>query len=183
MKILYCPVCGNVEELPINSALHTCKYCGNQMKPAIESRKDIPKIKFTPINKNINIKEEPISSLGWKKPIQKKYVFNENNTLFSQEWYDFRIKKLEEHKRQVEVSQWTASSGDHRREMRNQDNAVRCPHCGSNSISTQQQFKTGKAIIGTAIAGAAGALIGGKGSNEIMNVCQNCGHKWKPGSR
>lgn len=58
-----------------------------------------------------------------------------------------------------------------------------CPRCGSTFISTQQKFSTGKAVAGGLLAGIAGAIIGGKGSNEVMNVCQNCGHKWKPGNR
>ena len=56
-----------------------------------------------------------------------------------------------------------------------------CPKCGSTAISTQQKFSTGKAVAGGFLAGVAGALIGGRGSNDVINVCQNCGHKWKPG--
>lgn len=58
---------------------------------------------------------------------------------------------------------------------------VRCPRCDSTSISTQQKFSTGKAVAGGLLAGIAGAFIGGKGGNEVVNVCQNCGYKWIPG--
>lgn len=42
-----------------------------------------------------------------------------------------------------------------------------CPKCGSTSIST---INKGYSI-----------LTGFLGSGKPMNVCQNCGHKWKPG--
>ncbi len=44
---------------------------------------------------------------------------------------------------------------------------IRCPKCGSTSIST---INRGYSI-----------LTGFLGSGKPMNVCQNCGHKWKPG--
>ena len=43
----------------------------------------------------------------------------------------------------------------------------KCPKCGSTSISTVNR---GYSI-----------LTGFLGSGKPMNVCQNCGHKWKPG--
>lgn len=58
---------------------------------------------------------------------------------------------------------------------------IRCPKCGSPSVSAQSKFNTSKAVAGAVIAGAAGAVIGGKGGNGVVNVCQNCGHKWEPG--
>ena len=57
----------------------------------------------------------------------------------------------------------------------------KCPKCGSTAISTQQKFSTGKAVAGGLLAGVVGAMVGGRGSNETFNICQNCGHRWKPG--
>lgn len=56
---------------------------------------------------------------------------------------------------------------------------VRCPKCGSKSISTQQGFNKGKAVAGALVVGAAGAVIAGADSKP-MNFCQSCGHKWNP---
>ena len=44
---------------------------------------------------------------------------------------------------------------------------IRCPKCGSTSIST---INKGYSV-----------LTGFLGSGKPMNVCQNCGYKWKPG--
>ena len=43
----------------------------------------------------------------------------------------------------------------------------RCPKCGSTSIGTTTR---GFSLV-----------TGFIGSGKPMNVCQNCGHKWKPG--
>lgn len=49
-------------------------------------------------------------------------------------------------------------------------NQVRCPKCGSTSITTE---KRGYDIMW-------GFL---ESERIVYNVCQNCGHKWKPGKR
>lgn len=61
---------------------------------------------------------------------------------------------------------------------------VRCPRCGSTSITTQKKgFGVGKAAAGVLAVGLAGALAGGIGANKAVNVCAKCGHKWNPGGR
>lgn len=47
------------------------------------------------------------------------------------------------------------------------ENRIRCPKCGSTSISTVNR---GFSIV-----------TGFWGSGDPRNVCQRCGHKWKPG--
>lgn len=42
-----------------------------------------------------------------------------------------------------------------------------CPKCHSTSIATVNRGWT--------------LMTGFIGSGKVMNVCQNCGHKWKPG--
>lgn len=44
---------------------------------------------------------------------------------------------------------------------------IRCPKCGSTSIGTTTRGYS--------------LLTGFLGSGTPMNVCQRCGHKWKPG--
>lgn len=54
-------------------------------------------------------------------------------------------------------------------EMTNKDNPLydlRCPKCGSTSITAGQK---GYSI-----------LTGFLGSNKTVNRCSNCGHTWKP---
>lgn len=45
---------------------------------------------------------------------------------------------------------------------------VKCPKCGSTSIATTNRGYS--------------LLTGFIGSGKPMNVCQKCGHKWKPGN-
>lgn len=47
------------------------------------------------------------------------------------------------------------------------ENRIRCPKCGSTSISTVNR---GFSLV-----------TGFWGSGDPRNVCQRCGHKWKPG--
>ena len=69
---------------------------------------------------------------------------------------------------------------------------LRCPKCGSTSISGNKKgfgvVKGGLgAIVGTAIAPgigtAIGAGFGNKGAKNVICTCMNCGHRFKAGKR
>lgn len=47
-----------------------------------------------------------------------------------------------------------------------QRNVVRCPRCGSTSVTTEEQGY---------------GLFGWIGASQKKNLCQKCGHKWWPG--
>ena len=49
----------------------------------------------------------------------------------------------------------------------NTSSSVRCPKCGSYSVATTNRGYS--------------LLTGFIGSGSPRNVCQKCGHKWKPG--
>lgn len=56
-----------------------------------------------------------------------------------------------------------------------------CPKCGSTSISTtNKKLSVTRGIVGGALLGPIGAGVGAVTSKKVMNVCMNCGHKWKP---
>lgn len=57
---------------------------------------------------------------------------------------------------------------------------VHCPKCGSVSIQyTNKKLSIGRAIVGDAFAGPAGAVLGGLSSKKGYAVCMNCGKRWK----
>lgn len=57
---------------------------------------------------------------------------------------------------------------------------VCCPKCGSSSISyTNKKLSLGRAIVGDAVAGPAGAVLGGLSSKKGYAVCLKCGKQWK----
>lgn len=57
---------------------------------------------------------------------------------------------------------------------------LRCPKCGGTNIQfVKKGFSLGGAVLGGLLAGGAGLVAGGLGSNDVMCVCSNCGHTWK----
>lgn len=63
------------------------------------------------------------------------------------------------------------------------DNVVRCPKCGSTSLSANKKgFSLGKAIAGglilVPIAGVATGMIG---KNKVIVTCLNCGKQFEAG--
>lgn len=60
------------------------------------------------------------------------------------------------------------------------DKTARCPKCGSTSISyTNKKLSLGRAVVGDAVAGPAGAVLGGLSSKKGYAVCLKCGKQWK----
>lgn len=56
---------------------------------------------------------------------------------------------------------------------------LHCPKCGSRNIQfVKKGFDLGGAVLGGIIAGSAGLIAGGLGSNDVICVCSNCGHQW-----
>ncbi len=63
-----------------------------------------------------------------------------------------------------------------------EDTTVRCPKCGSTSISANKNgYGFGKATLGLIAAGPVGLLAGGIGSKGVMVTCLSCGHQFKAG--
>jgi len=61
---------------------------------------------------------------------------------------------------------------------------VACPKCRSTQIAGRNRgFGFGKAIVGLALVGGAGLLVGGIGSSKVVVSCLRCGHSWPAGQR
>lgn len=59
-------------------------------------------------------------------------------------------------------------------------NTARCPKCHSTSISYDtKKLSVGRAIVGSAVAGPTGAILGGLSSKKGYAVCLKCGKRWK----
>lgn len=57
---------------------------------------------------------------------------------------------------------------------------VCCPRCHSTSISYDtKKLSLGRAAVGGALAGPAGAVLGGVTSKKGYAVCLKCGKRWK----
>ena len=68
---------------------------------------------------------------------------------------------------QVDIFTETAVTDKEQRESQKKESAPKCPVCGSTYIST---INRGYSLFSGFI-----------GSGSPRNVCQKCGHKWKPG--
>lgn len=65
-------------------------------------------------------------------------------------------------------------------EQMKKDKIPFCPKCHSTSLTYQdKKLSIGRAMIGGAIAGGAGAILGGTTSKKGNLKCLNCGHTWK----
>lgn len=62
------------------------------------------------------------------------------------------------------------------------DDVVRCPRCGSTSITANKKgFSLAKGAAGVLTFGAYGVLTAGIGKNKIIITCLKCGKQFKPG--
>lgn len=65
-------------------------------------------------------------------------------------------------------------------EQMKKDKIPFCPKCHSTSLTYQdKKLSIGRAMVGGAIAGGAGAILGGTTSKKGNLKCLNCGHTWK----
>lgn len=82
-----------------------------------------------------------------------------------------RMEEIQEQKLQKKVLEQQASV------LRNM---AKCPRCGSTSISYDtKKLSVGRAIVGDAVAGPTGAILGGLSSKKGYGVCLKCGKRWK----
>ena len=59
-----------------------------------------------------------------------------------------------------------------------------CPKCHSTSLTTSdKRLSVGRAVVGGALLGGTGAVLGGLTSKKVNIICMNCGYKFKPGKK
>lgn len=76
---------------------------------------------------------------------------------------------------------WKAKQAEKARvEQLKKDKIPFCPKCHSASVTYRdKKLSVGRAVVGGAIAGGAGAVLGGLTSKKGKMKCLNCGHEWK----
>ena len=174
--IYYCPMCGWVEfgtsdnegnPLSADVKCHYHKYdnmqiCKEKYEDVYNQVAEEHDGKYTKQNGEIYYVAHKEDIVDY---IREKYVLCADNELFDENAYKMCISMEQAPTKSIVYS-----------------TTPTCPKCGSTSITTMKKgFGVGKAAAGVAVAGPVGALAGGIGANETFNVCQNCGHKWKPG--
>ena len=112
------------------------------------------------------VPKQYLNEHGDLKPGAKKQIFEDlvkTSPEFDQEAYDRVPLVLAEHKRQSAM----LAAESQGKNTSNTSSSVRCPKCGSYSVATTNRGYS--------------LLTGFIGSGSPRNVCQKCGHKWKPG--
>lgn len=112
------------------------------------------------------VPEQYLDEYGDLKPGAKEQIFEElvkTSPEFDQEAYDRVPLVLAQYERQSAMLA-AESQGEN---TSNTSSSVRCPKCGSYSVATTNRGYS--------------LLTGFIGSGSPRNVCQKCGHKWKPG--
>lgn len=98
------------------------------------------------------------------------------------QWEENRIWEMtEEEKANLEEERVAKQQQDLiKQQERYYKRMAKCPRCGSASLSYDtKKLSIGRTIVGDAIAGAPGAILGGLSSKKGYAVCLNCGKRWK----
>lgn len=154
--IMVCPKCGRICGSDLNDIQNPHASCPSCKYP--ETCKTKYNLKFYEGFTN----KHPSELREWRKSIREQYTIHSN--VFNAELYNKEIEK------EKEYSQSDEEYEKHQKEIekyQSEKNMVHCPKCNSISIAT--------------ISKGYSAITGFVNSGSPMNVCQNCGYKWKPG--
>lgn len=174
MSLIQCPRC----EQNISTEAKKCTYCNYPIKKKIIEAENML---------FVNNKKFDISPLRWAINKDKNYS-KECRLLFNATDDEIKIicDKIKNHdlrpmslphsvndsscSKFAEHSIFYKKKKSKKKSKQKEANfTVKCPRCGSTSISTTNR---GYSLV-----------TGFIGSGKPVNVCQRCGHKWKPGKR
>lgn len=89
-------------------------------------------------------------------------------------------KEIKENERMEEIRQEKLQKKVLEQQASVLRNMAKCPRCGSTSISYDtKKLSVGRALVGDAVAGPTGAILGGLSSKKGYGVCLKCGKRWK----
>ena len=148
--VYVCPKCGRVfigKEIDSN---FTCEVCKNTER----IKTNFDDIALFNAYKTHTDKE-------FCRRLQERYAFN--SPVFDKELFD----KREDEEYAMELADRAAMEQIHKEIQEAESTEVRCPKCGSASITTGQK--------------GFSLLTGFLGSNKTVNRCASCGYSWKPG--
>lgn len=87
--------------------------------------------------------------------------------------FDYQMKKINDRK---------AKKKEEKAKLKELDNQgiPYCPKCHSTHVQfIVKKLSVGRAVVGGAIAGPTGAILGGLSSKKGKLKCLKCGHSWK----
>lgn len=130
-----------------------CGYCGNPFTAFVADRPKTGELTKTDMD----------------------LAYYKANLQMQQRALHIRQQELEEAQRQTEQQRQQLQL-----QQKQYDKMMRCPRCGSTSLSGNKKgYRIGKGIIGAAIFGPLGFMAGNIGSGKVVITCMLCGHKFK----
>lgn len=177
MALIICPECGR----QISDKAEYCVGCGYPIKEmVVDNRSEIEKLvdlvwKKYPYSKTkavIELQNKRIDLKTAKSLMDAKFSSIEAKEVLRQK----KISEKEESRKNLEnirnacIGIQDAFGGS---------KVAKCPKCRSTSISYQNKVSIGRAIIGGALAGSEGAVLGALTGKKGYAVCLNCGKRWK----
>lgn len=124
---------------------------------------------FYPQNKQDSINLKEVFSDKVREHEQSEAHFKEKYKKEKQERKEQRARESAELRESLQRAQ----------SIFDNSSVAKCPKCRSTSISYQNKVSVGRAIIGGALAGSEGAVLGGLTGKKGYAVCLNCGKRWK----
>lgn len=185
MALIKCPECGR----EISNKAVSCPGCGYPVEKILEARTEFEVIADEICDKYFTGENWTNSQrVAARKELQKRTGLGFNDAVdilyrrhLGKSYKEVRAEYKQERKklnREVNEGLWNAVQG--LSNSLSKDKTVRCPKCGSTSISyTDKKLSLGRAVVGDAVAGPAGAVLGGLSSKKGYAVCLKCGKQWK----
>lgn len=92
-------------------------------------------------------------------------------------------KERERQEREAKLERLKAEAAERRQAVMDRKNPTICPKCRSRNteiLGTTDRASFGRAVIGGAIAGPAGAVVGAATGKKQRHefVCRDCGNRW-----
>ena len=120
--------------------------------------------------------------------ITNKIAYNKMTDDEKREYHEQRSQIKEQVYAELEAkAEAAALKADEVRERHmnlNTDPTPRCPRCGSTSISANKKgYGIGKGVVGAAVAGPLGLVLGNAGAKKVRITCLACGYQWIAGKR
>ena len=130
-----------------------CGYCGNPFTSFVADRSETGELTKTDMD----------------------LAYYKANLQMQQQALQMQQQELEEARKQTEQQRQQL-----RLQRKQYDEMMKCPHCGSTSLSGNKKgYGVGKGVVGAALLGPIGLIAGNIGSSKVMVTCMKCGYKFR----
>lgn len=104
----------------------------------------------------------------------------EYNAKLAERHAEIKAREAELKEREAELKEQQRENWEKLAGIMASSKVASCPKCHSTSISYDtKKVSVGRALVGDAVAGPTGAIIGGLSSKKGYAVCLKCGKCWK----